>query len=553
MELLSLNKSYFELQRLRYRPEALSFLETIRFLHILPTLHTPHASPECEEELKKTLPFLSSVPTVTLVKGDDSPSSPLRIGVLLSGGQAPGGHNVVIGLFEALKVFNKKTKIFGFIKGPLGLIQGVYKELDVATIYNYYNTGGFDMLSSSREKIHTENQKSSVLKTVKKLKLDGLLIIGGDNSNTDTAMLAEYFLSHNCKTVVIGVPKTIDGDLKNRWIETPLGFHTSCSTYSEMIGNLAKDTLSIRKYHHFIRLMGQSASYTTLECSLRTHPNIALISESLASEGKTLKEISFRIAEILWRRSQENKNYSIILIPEGLIQHVKDTKNLLIELNALIAQGELTPESIVNQLSSYSKQAFFNLPEEIQSQLLLARDSYGNVRVSKIAMEELLSTMVKEALKSFPDTVPFQPVTHFFGYESRAGFPSNFDANYAITLGIFSALFLVRGHTGYMVTVKGLAKEYSQWEGGGVPLFNMMHMEKRGSNHVAVIKTDDVDTSSTAFKKLSQTEEDRAYRDNYSFPGPLQFFGSEDLCDQRPLTLLTEWNQRHVRETGETV
>ncbi|WP_213357636.1 diphosphate--fructose-6-phosphate 1-phosphotransferase [Chlamydiifrater phoenicopteri] len=540
MELLSLNKSYFELQRLRYRPEALTFLDTIRSFHILPTINPSHISPETTEQLKKVLPFLSSIPTVTLVKGENTPSEPLRIGVLLSGGQAPGGHNVVIGLFEALKVFNKKTKVFGFIKGPLGLIQGIYKELDIATIYNYYNTGGFDMLSSSREKIHTESQKSSILKTVKKLKLDGLLIIGGDNSNTDTAMLAEYFLSHNCKTVVIGVPKTIDGDLKNRWIETSLGFHTSCSTYSEMIGNLAKDTLSIRKYHHFIRLMGQTASYTTLECSLRTLPNISLISESLAEKGLTLKEISFKIAETLWKRSLENKNYSIILIPEGLIQHLKDTKSLLTEINSLIAQGHIYPEAIINHLSHPSKKTFFTLPEDIRSQLLLARDSYGNVRVSKIAMEELLSILVREELKNFPDSVPFQAVTHFFGYESRAGFPSNFDANYAVTLGIFSALFLVRGHTGYMVTVKGLAREYSKWEGGGVPLFSMMHMEERSNENVAVIKTDSVSTSSAAYLELSKTEDIRTTKDCYAFPGPLQFFGSEELCDQRPLTLLAD-------------
>ena len=536
MELLSVNKSYFELQRLHYRPATFELLDSLRSLHI-------QASPSSEpapHSLARHIPHLCSLPDITLHKGEASSSLPLRIGVLLSGGQAPGGHNVVIGLFEGLRAFNKETKLFGFIKGPLGLIRGLYKDLDISVIYDYYNAGGFDMLSSSREKIKTKEQKSAILATVKKMKLHGLLIVGGDNSNTDTAMLAEYFIEHNCPTAVIGVPKTIDGDLKNSWIETPLGFHTSCRTYSEMIGNLEKDILSTRKYHHFVKLMGEQASHSTLECGLQALPNITLIGEEIAIRHTSLRSLSHSIAKGLIERFHKDKNYSTILIPEGLIKQIPDTKQLIHELNALIAEGHFSVHDFDQRLSPTAMTTFSSLPENIRDQLLLDRDSYGNVRVSKIAVEELLASLVRDEIAKLEPSMPFSPVTHFLGYESRASFPSNFDSNYGLALGIAASLFLVRGKTGYMVTIGNLAEEYAHWTIAATPLYKMMHLEKRFNEETPVIKTDSVSPYSPMVQYLHKMKGACLLEDMYRFPGPLQYFEEQALVDQRPLTLLWE-------------
>ncbi|EPP35539.1 diphosphate--fructose-6-phosphate 1-phosphotransferase [Chlamydia ibidis] len=536
MELLSVNKSYFELQRLHYRPETLQFLNSISSLHIRETSSISSIS----SDLKSHIPNLCDIPEVTIEPGPAALSDPLRIGVLLSGGQAPGGHNVVIGLFEGLKAFNAKTKLFGFIQGPLGLTRGIYKDLDISVIYDYYNAGGFDMLSSSREKIKTKEQKSTILSTVKKLRLNGLLIIGGNNSNTDTAMLAEYFLKHNCNIPIIGVPKTIDGDLTNRWIETSLGFHTSCRVYSEMIGNLAKDTLSIKKYHHFIRLMGQQASYTSLECGLQTLPNITLISEHIARKQITLNTLCKEIASGLIQRYELGKNYSTILIPEGLIEYLIDTKALIYELNILLANQCSPDENVLDKLSPAAATTFRSLPSDIQRQLLISRDSYGNVRVSKISTEELISSLVKQEIAASAPNMEFHPITHFFGYESRAAFPSNFDSNYGLALGITAALFLVRKKTGYMITIQNLAQPYAMWKGAGIPLYKMMCVETRLGAATPVIKTDSVDPESAAAQYLLRLKDTCLYEDAYQFPGPLQYFQDTRLIDQRPLTLLWE-------------
>ncbi|BAE81165.1 pyrophosphate--fructose 6-phosphate 1-phosphotransferase beta chain [Chlamydia felis Fe/C-56] len=536
MELLSVNKSYFELQRLHYRPETLSFLNNITSLHIVDSTK----SPSIPKDLQEHIPNLCSIPEVIIETGEATPSKQLKIGVLLSGGQAPGGHNVVIGLFEGLRAFNPQTKLYGFIQGPLGLTRGLYKDLDISVIYDYYNVGGFDMLSSSKEKIKTKEQKSTILATVKKLKLDGLLIIGGNDSNTDTAMLAEYFLKHNCKIPVVGVPKTIDGDLKNFWIETSLGFHTSCRIYSEMIGNLEKDTLSIKKYHHFVRLMGQRASYTTLECGLQTLPNVTLISEHIAMRKISLQKLSEHIALGLVNRYRSGKNYSTILIPEGLLEHVFDTKKLINELNVLLLNNNPNLDIINKKLSPESLKTFSSLPTEIARQLLIARDSYGNVRVSKIATEELLAALIKKEIQKIEPQMEFQPVNHFFGYESRAGFPSNFDANYGLALGIISALFIVRQRTGYMVTINNLARPYNEWIGGATPLYKMMQLEHRLGEDTPVIKTDSVNPNAAEVQYLLNQSDTCLMEDLYCFPGPLQYFSEEQLIDQRPLTLLWE-------------
>ncbi|AQT77229.1 diphosphate--fructose-6-phosphate 1-phosphotransferase [Chlamydia gallinacea] len=536
MELLSVNKSYFELQRLHYRPETLNFLKEITSLHICEseeTLQVPSG-------LQEHLPHLCAIPEVCIKKRESVSSPALQIGVLLSGGQAPGGHNVVIGLFEGLRAFNPKTKLFGFIQGPLGLTRGLYKDLDISVIYDYYNVGGFDMLSSSQEKIKTKEQKSTILANAKKLHLDGLLIIGGNDSNTDTAMLAEYFLQHNCHIPIIGVPKTIDGDLKNSWVEIPLGFHSSCRTYTEMIGNLEKDTLSIKKYHHFVRLMGKQSSHTTLECGLQTLPNITLISEHIAMRKISLQNLCKHMAIGLVNRYRSGKNYSTILIPEGLIEHITDTKKLIQELNILLLENNLTLENIDQYLSPESLKTFSSFPTEIAQQLLIARDSYGNVRVSKIATEELLAVLIKREIHKIEPNMDFQTVNHFFGYESRAGFPSNFDSNYGIALGIMSALFLVRKKTGYMITINNLAQPYSNWVGGGIPLYKMMQLEDRCGTPTPVIKANFVNPNAPAVQHLLNHGDAHLMEDHYRFPGPLQYFSEEQTIDQRPLTLLWE-------------
>ncbi|MBQ8498356.1 diphosphate--fructose-6-phosphate 1-phosphotransferase [Chlamydia sp.] len=539
MELLSVNKSYFELQRLHYRPETLALLDGLCSLHVQEST----SSDAAPSSLVERIPHLCSLPDLIIRKGEFSPSIPLRIGVLLSGGQAPGGHNVVIGLFEGLRAFNKETKLFGFIKGPLGLIRGLYKDLDISVIYDYYNAGGFDMLSSSKEKIKTKEQKSTILATVKKMKLHGLLIVGGDNSNTDAAMLAEYFIEHNCPTAVIGVPKTIDGVLKNAWIETPLGFHTSCRTYSEMIGNLEKDILSTRKYHHFVKLMGEQASHSTLECGLQTFPNITLIGEEVAIEHPSLQSLSYSIAKGLVERFRNDRNYSTILIPEGLIKQIPDMKQLIQELNILIAKGLFSVSNFDQHLSQKALQTFSSLPENVRDQLLFNRDSYGNIHVSKIAIEELLVSLVRDEIARLEPTMLFSPVTHFLGYESRASFPSNFDSNYGLALGIAASLFLVRGKTGYMVTIGNLAEEYTQWTMAATPLYKMMHIEKRFNEETPVIKTDSVSPNSAAVQYLHIKREVCLLKDSYRFPGPLQYFQEQALVDQRPLTLLWEKNK----------
>ncbi|MEG0287114.1 MAG: diphosphate--fructose-6-phosphate 1-phosphotransferase [Victivallaceae bacterium] len=541
MDTLSSNESLFEIARLRYRPPVLGLLDTIKNLQIVTEDFTPAETTPSYEELSKRLPYLSQTPRVKIVPTSQSVSGPiLRIGALLSGGQAPGGHNVIIGLFEALKVFNPENKLFGFLKGPLGLVSKLYKELTPSIIYNYYNTGGFDMLSSSREKIETEAQKEAILKTVTEMNLDGLLIIGGDNSNTDNAILANYFSEKNIKTTVIGVPKTVDGDLKNQWIETSLGFDTACKTYSEIIGNLAKDVLSAKKYYHFIRLMGRSASYTTLECALKTNPNIALISEEIAFKGLTLKDIGKNVLKVIQKRQELNRNYGIILIPEGLIEQIKDTRLLIREINNLIPLVEDHTEKIPELLSIQSATSFKELPESIQKQLLLKRDSHGNVRVSEIKMEDLIVKIVNEESAKIKNLEPFNPITHFLGYESRAGFPSNFDSNYGMALGIVSALLLVHRLNGYMAVINNLNLCYRRWTPGAVPLFNMMHIAQRKGRQTPVIKTDLVNIENPAFKKLETERKLSAYGDNYIFPGPIQFFGPSELCDTKPLTLTLE-------------
>ncbi len=540
MKILLENQSFLELERLKYRPPVLNLLNNIKKLK--PVIDSCEKNNTEDPSLCSEFPFLKEKPFIKFEKTESISQYPcLQVGVVLSGGPAPGGHNVVIGLYEGLKKFNNNSKLFGFLNGPLGLVQNEYKELDVPFIYNYYNTGGFDMLSYSREKISTWYQRHSVLKSVKKLNLDALLIIGGDDSNTNTAILAEFFAQNNIKTKVIGVPKTIDGDLKNKWIEIPFGFDTACKIYSEMISNLAFDSMSANKYVHVVRLMGQSTSHVTLECALQTQPNIALISEEISYKKKNLKTVSQEIAQLLHQRMISKKNYGLLLFPEGLIEQISDTRCLIKEINSLLTYFSYNSEKLISALSSESLIAFNSLPKSIQSQILEKRDPHGNVKVSKIATEELIIHAIQKELKTInSDYKQIKFVPHFFGYEARSGYPSNFDANYGLALGIISSLLINHNLSGYMTVINNLSKDYSKWTGKAIPLFSMLHLSKRDGKLTPVIKKGFVDISSSSFQYFKNNRKTWCLNNNYIFTGPIQFFGNEKLINLKPKTLLLD-------------
>ncbi len=483
-----------------------------------------------EEELKARFPQTYGRPVLHLKKGEAKKAHPLRVGVVFSGGQAPGGHNVIAGLFDALKKLHQKSTLLGFLDGPNGIIQGKYKELDASSIVSFRNQGGFDLIGSGRTKIESEDQLESAFKTLTSLNLDGLVIIGGDDSNTNAAILAEYLLQKGSKTKVIGVPKTIDGDLQNPWVAIPFGFDTACKVYSEMIGNICKDALSAKKYYHFIKLMGRSASHITLECALKTHPNCALIGEEIAFNKTTLKEITRQLADLVCKREREDKNYGVVLIPEGLIEFIPEIRALIEEINAETSFDK-------QALTESSRECFISLPEEIQKQLLLDRDPHGNVQVSSIETEKLLISCVKKELKERSYKGKFSPVAHFLGYEGRSALPSNFDANYCYVLGMSACILLKEGLTGYMAFVKNLEKPASEWQMGGLPLTMLMCLEKRQGKLKPVIQKALVDLGKAPFLHFKQIRQALALQDDYKFPGPIQFFGPQELTDTTPLSL----------------
>jgi len=479
--------------------------------------------------------------------GTRKESSALRIGVLFSGGPASGGHNVISGLFDALKQLDHHSELFGFLDGPEGVIRGKYRELTQETITPYRNQGGFDLIGSGRTKIETEEQLSDALGTVTRLKLDGLVIIGGDDSNTNAAVLSEFFLQKGSSVKVIGVPKTIDGDLKNSYVTTSFGFDTACKTYAEIIGNIARDAISSKKYYHFIKLMGRSASHIALECALKTQPNFTLIGEEVAAKKKTLSQITAEIADLISMRAEQGKNYGVILIPEGLIEFIPEIHTLIQEVNRLLAgDPSLTPSQIVSKLSAASQQCFHSLPEKIGQQLLAQRDPHGNVHVSLIETERLLMEMVtkelKEREKKGSYKGKFAGVAHFLGYEGRAGFPSNFDCNYCYALGYTAALLLSNGSTGYMAFVSNLTKPPEQWGIGGVPLPSLMRLEMRKGKEKPVIEKALVTLSGKPFVHFEKHRQSWMNEDRYLYPGPIQFFGEAALTEQVPMTLLLENN-----------
>ena len=460
-----------------------------------------------------------------LAKGTSKLSSPLKVGVFFSGGQASGGHNVIAGLFHAIKSAAPSSQLFGFLNGPSGVVDKKVRELKEKEIAFFFNQGGFDLIGSGRTKIETASQLESALKTCTEMSLDGLVVIGGDDSNTNAAVLAEYFLQKGCNTKVIGVPKTIDGDLQSPDLPISFGFDTACKTYSELIGNIARDALSAKKYYHFIKLMGRSASHIALECALSTHPNLALIGE----ERKSLDAIVEEIASLIERRREAGKEYGVILIPEGLIEFIPEIQELIGSLNQLLAAGG----DAVAKLPSKQQALFHRLPEKIQKQLLLERDPHGNVQVAQIDTQELLIELVTQKL-----TKPFFAQGHFFGYEGRACFPSNFDATYCYALGRFAAL-AIRDHlTGVICTIQNLAKKVEEWRFKAVPIVRMMHLEMRKGKEKPVIQKALVDLKGAPFAAFGASRKSWEIDDSYQYPGPIQFFGDPDLTDAVPLTLL---------------
>lgn len=487
------------------------------------------------DELRQLFPHTFGRPMLSAEEGSERQSKPLRVGVVLSGGQAAGGHNVIAGLFDALKILNTESRLFGFLGGPGGIIGNKYKELTAEIVNPYRNQGGFDMIGSGRTKIETEEQLQSSLSNLQRLQLDGLVIIGGDDSNTNAAILAEYFIKNGSHTKVVGVPKTIDGDLKNEYIATSFGFDTACKTYSEMIGNIGRDALSAKKYTHFVKLMGRSASHIALECALSTHPNAALISEEIAAKKMTLAQITKGLADLVAKRSEAGKDYGLILIPEGLIEFIPEIKVLIQELNQLMAVHD--PSEALKKLTSASANCLSAMPETIQKQLLLERDPHGNVNVSPIETERLLIETVSKELKARGFKGKFSAVPHFFGYEGRAGFPSNFDANYCCALGHGAALLLDEGVTGYMCCVKHLERPVSEWQLGGLPITMLMNIETRKGKAVPAIQKALVDLSGKPFLLFQKEREKWALGDQYLFPGPIQFFGDPALTDSIPHTI----------------
>ena len=449
---------------------------------------------------------------------------PLKVGVLFSGGQAPGGHNVVAGLFDALQEIDPKSQLWGFLGGPAGLIEGNYRVLDRQQIDEVRNSGGFDLLGSGRTKVESEEQLQQALKASKDL--DGLIVIGGDDSNTNAAVMANYFLEHGSKCCVVGVPKTIDGDLQNEQIEISFGFDTATKCYAEMISNIERDAISAKKYYHFIKLMGRSASHIALECALKTHPNFTIIGEEVAAKGWTLENIVDQIVDMVQKRGEMDHHFGVVLVPEGLFEFIPEMRTLFDELNQLLANGESDP---VSKLSAESLKAYQTIPQSVQNQLLLERDPHGNVQVSHIETEKVIAECVKAKVKG-----KFNPVTHFFGYEGRAAYPSNFDANYCYALGRLASLLVRDGKTGYMSVIRHLAKKPEEWVGMGIPIVSMMNMEVRKGVEKPVIKKALVDLDKAPFKRFASMREEWMYEPCYQYVGAIQYWGPTGITDSVP-------------------
>ena len=504
-----------------------------------------------QAEIKALFPNTYGMPVVEFVPGTGVAEGRFNVGVILSGGQAPGGHNVISGLFDGIRALNPANKLYGFLMGPGGLVDHKYIELTDSIIDDYRNTGGFDIVGSGRTKLEETDQFESGIKILRQLDIKALVIIGGDDSNTNACVLAEYYQAKGYGVQVIGCPKTIDGDLKNAQIETSFGFDTATKTYSELIGNIERDCNSSRKYWHFIKLMGRSASHIALECALQTHPNICLISEEIEAEDRSLDDIVSYIAGVVAARAAEGNNFGTVLIPEGLIEFVPAIKRLISELNDILATDEARAVSRENQIeyvrthmSKENLATFNSLPAGVASQLALDRDPHGNVQVSLIETEKLLSHMVGEKLaamkKAGQYVGKFTPMHHFFGYEGRCAAPSNFDADYCYSLGYNASRLIAAGKTGYMSVIRGTTAPASEWIAGGVPITMMMNLEKRSGKMKPVIRKALVELDGAPFKYYKAHRDEWAIKTCFVFPGAIQYWGPSEVCDQTTVTLQLE-------------
>ena len=508
-----------------------------------------------QEEIKKLFPNTYGMPLVEFVPAETETHKVMNVGVILSGGQAPGGHNVISGLFDEVKKLNPENRLYGFLMGPGGLVDHKYIEITDELIADYRNTGGFDLIGSGRTKLEEVSQFEKGIEILRELDIKALVIIGGDDSNTNACVLAEYYAAKNYGVQVIGCPKTIDGDLKNDQIETSFGFDTACKTYAEVIGNIERDCNSARKYWHFIKLMGRSASHIALECALQTQPNICLISEEIEKKDLTLNQVVEQIAETVAYRASQGNNFGVVLIPEGLIEFIPAIGRLIQELNDLLAahgadykdlDKDAQRQYILSHLSEANKATFETLPEGVARQLSLDRDPHGNVQVSLIETEKLLSEMVGDKLAQWKEegkyTGKFSALHHFFGYEGRCAAPSNFDADYCYALGTSAAQLIANGKTGYMAIVKNTTAGTDQWKAGGVPITMMMNMERRNGEMKPVIRKALVELDGKPFKTFAAHRDEWAKNTCYVYPGPIQYWGPSEVCDQTTKTLALEQN-----------
>ena len=506
-----------------------------------------------QEEIKKMFPNTYGMPLIEFVPGEETVGKQMNVGVILSGGQAPGGHNVICGIFDAVKKLNPENKVYGFLMGPGGLVDHNYKELTAEIIDEYRNTGGFDMIGSGRTKLEKEDQFEKGLEIIRELNIKAIVIIGGDDSNTNACVLAEYYAAKNYGVQVIGCPKTIDGDLKNDQIETSFGFDTATKVYSELIGNIERDCNSARKYWHFVKLMGRSASHIALECALQCQPNVCIISEEVEKKDMSLNQIVEQIAGVVADRASRGDNFGVVLIPEGLIEFIPSIGRLIDELNDLLAahgadykdlDKDAQREYILAHLSKENAETFATLPSGVARQLSLDRDPHGNVQVSLIETEKLLSDMVEAKLAEWKVAGKyagkFATLHHFFGYEGRCAAPSNFDADYCYALGVSAAQLIANGKTGYMAIVKNTTASTDEWKAGGVPITMMMNMERRNGEMKPVIRKALVELEGAPFLKFCSKRDEWAKDTCFVYPGPIQYWGPASVCDRTTRTLCLE-------------
>ena len=543
-----MEKSALQIARASYQPKLpKALLGPVKAVEGAPT-----QSVDNQDEIQRMFPNTYGMPVIRFEAGNATVCEPFNVGIILSGGQAPGGHNVISGLYDGVKSLNPKSKLYGFLMGPGGLVDHKYVEFTDAFINEYRNTGGFDIIGSGRTKLEEENQFESGIQILRELGIKALVIIGGDDSNTNACVLAEYYAAKNYGVQVIGCPKTIDGDLKNEQIETSFGFDTACKTYSELIGNIQRDCNSARKYWHFIKLMGRSASHIALECALQTQPNVCLISEEVEQKEMSLDDVVTYIAKIVASRAAEGNNFGTVLIPEGLIEFIPAIKKLIAELNDVLALPEAKSLAsaeeqlafVRSHISADNLAVFESLPSDVASQLALDRDPHGNVQVSLIETEKLLSRMVAKKLQTWKKegsySGKFSAQHHFFGYEGRCAAPSNYDADYCYSLGFNASRLIAAGRTGYMSVIQNTTAPAAEWVAGGVPITMMMNMERRNGRMKPVIRKALVELDGAPFKFFAAHREEWAQKTCYVYPGPIQYWGPSEVCDQCTKTLALE-------------